>query len=135
MQHAGWTLRRHDITPGPSGAPVEVPAAIYAPGEAFALSLLPTPAAAPDRPGIGFLIRHPGLNQHYIILAWWDNQNELITRVLVRPNTSDGTWEDAQGRYSFCVWDLDVFAHERERYVQHVLTPAAGPQINRYLAD
>ncbi|MCX5689780.1 MAG: isochorismatase [Planctomycetota bacterium] len=133
LHHAGWTLRRHDITP--AGAPMEVPTLVYAPGEALSLSLLPAPAATRDRPGLGFLIRHPGINQHYIILAWWDNQNELITHVLVRSNAPDGTWVDARGQYSFCVWDLEVFTRERERYVQFVLTPAAGPQIDRYLAD
>lgn len=133
LRHAGWTLRRHDITPGP--VPMEIPAATYAPGESLALSFLPTPAETRDRPGIGFLIRHPGLNQHYIILAWWDQQNELIARVLVRPTVPDGVWEDALGRYSFCVWDLEVFTRERERYVQYVLTPEEGPQIARYLAD
>jgi len=128
-----WRLRRHDITPMDSRAGLSD--ALYAQGEALALSLLPYPAITTDRPGVGFLIRHSGINQHYIILAWWDNQNELLTRVLVRSSSPDGNWVDAQGQYSFCVWDLEVFARERDRYVQCVLTPAAGPEIDRYVAD
>ena len=134
LKHQGWNLRRHDITPTRTGAPLEVPDVVYGPGEALALSLLPQPAITRDRPGVGFLIRHPGLNQHYIILAWWDNQNELITHVLVRTATLDGVWREARGEYSFCVWDLEVFARERDRYVQHVLAPLAGPDAAAYLA-
>lgn len=36
----------------------------------------------------------------YLVLAWWDNNNELFTSVFVR--TPQG-WVEDQARYSFCL--------------------------------
>ena len=33
-----------------------------------------------------------------------------------------------------CAWDLAVVAHERERWVEHVLARDGGPDVGAYLA-
>jgi hypothetical protein len=87
-------------------------------GFALALDALPTPAVTADRPGVGFVILHQGKTGHYLILCWWDNENELPTRVFV---TDESGWRAATGE-SFCVWDLEVMWREREAYVGTVLS-------------
>lgn len=128
--HRDWRLKRYDITI--DGSPV--PAAAYEEGLRAALAMLPEPAVAADRPGVGFVILHPGRELYYIVLTWWDNQNEMIQRVLVR-DAAGGAWRDGAGRYSFCVWDAEVIWHERGAYVRHVMTPADGPDVEAYIAD
>lgn len=79
-----------------------------------ALAVLPQPAVADGRPGVGFAILHQGRTGDYLILSWWDRENELPTRVYLR---DAGGWRPAIGGESFCVWDLRVLWWEREAYV------------------
>lgn len=79
---------------------------------------MPRPAVGDGRPGVGFAILHQGRTGDYLILGWWDRENELPTRVFIRD--ADG-WRPANGGESFCVWDLRVLWWEREAYVGTVL--------------
>lgn len=96
-------------------------------GMTLAAKALPMPAVTDGRPGVGFVILHQGRTVHYLILSWWDNENELPTRVFVR---GEGEWRPGRESESFCVWDLEVMWREREAYVGTVL---GGKGINEYL--
>jgi len=92
-------------------------------------ALLPTADASSGCPGLGFVILHQGVTGDYLILCWWDRENELPTRVLIRDS---GVWRAAQGGESFCVWDLRVMWFEREAYVATML---AHRSAEDYLAQ
>ena len=96
-------------------------------GVDLALAALPEAKPAEGRPGLGFLIVHRGRAAEYVVLAWWDRQNELPTRVFVR---NEGPWRPARESESFCVWDLELFAKERDAYVDTVLS---GGSAQAYL--
>jgi len=93
----------------------------FAAGLRLAFDALPRPALTESRPGAGFVIAHQGNGAEYVVLGWWDNENELPLRVFVRPQTPDGAWRPARGGESVCVWDLEVIWFEREAYVRTVL--------------
>ena len=76
-----------------------------------------------------FAIFHDGATTAYLVLAWWANDNELFTSVSAR--SSEGWIEDPR-RYSFCLWDLEVFWFERNRYVE--LVYRAAPDLDGYRA-
>ncbi len=97
--------------------------------EALAAAL-PQPAVTEQRPGLGLAVLHQGRTADYLILCWWDNENELPIRVFVRDG--DG-WRAARGGESLCVWDIRVLWWEREAYVGTVL---AGREngVEEYLA-
>jgi hypothetical protein len=99
-------------------------------GIEMAFESLPRPAVTDNRPGVGFLIMHQGNGADYIVLGWWDNENELPLRVVVRSQTADGQWRPAREGESVCVWDLEVIWSERQAYVQTVL---GGGTIEAYL--
>lgn len=127
----GTRLKRYDITA--DGGPVDERS--YAKAEEMAGRMLPTEAVSRHRPGVGFIIRHTGAGMEYLVLCTWDNQNELITRVLVRRReTGAGEWRDGAGTHSFCVWDVEVMWREREVFVRRVMTPDA-PDIEGYAAE
>jgi len=65
----------------------------------------------------------------YLVLAWWGNENELFTSVSAK--TESGWVEDAS-RYSFCLWDLEVFWHERNYFIEHIY--CANPNLQSYRA-
>lgn len=64
-----------------------------------------------------FAIFHEGASCLYLILAWWGNDNELFTSVSVL--TEQG-WIEDPARYSFCLFDLEVFWAERNLFIQHL---------------
>ena len=103
----------------------------FEPGLALAEASLPAPDAGAGRPGLGFLIAHQGKTGDYIVLGWWNAENELPLEVWVRRGPAD-PWRPAEKGESFCVWDLEVVAAERRAWIDTMLCgPAADPE--RYL--
>lgn len=96
----------------------------------LARAALPIPAVVPGRPGVGFVILHRGAGVDYLVLCWWDRENELPTRVFVREPGRE--WRRAGRSESFCVWDLEVMAAERDAFVETVLTAGAS-DLEAYL--
>jgi len=92
---------------------------------------LPQPAETEGRPGLGFAIFHQGRSGDYAVLGWWDNENELPTRVFVREGEQ---WRGANERESFCVWDLEVVWTERQAYVETMLAGPEGGGVEAYLS-
>lgn len=86
------------------------------------MRLLPKKVTTPERPGVGFLIAHQGYRYDYVVLGWWDRENELPTRIAVRKQAVGARWRLVKGSESFCVWDIQVIAHERDAYVASMLT-------------
>lgn len=81
---------------------------------------LPEAAQAPGRPGFGFIIEHLASPLDYIVLCWWQNKNEMITRILVRE--AGAPWRLTDGSESFCVWDLDIMWFERNAFIRTMLS-------------
>ncbi|MFN3648188.1 MAG: isochorismatase [Armatimonadota bacterium] len=111
---AGYRLKRYGIRWGE--APLEW--ARFEDGWRQAIAVLPQPAVTEARPGVGFAILHQGRTGDYLVLGWWDHENDLPVRVFVRD--AEG-WRPAAGE-SFCVWDLRVLWWEREAYVATLLS-------------
>jgi hypothetical protein len=95
-----------------------------------AFRILPRPAVAPGRPGLGFVIAHQGRTGDCVVLCWWDRENELPIRILVREGLQ---WRAAQAGESICVWDLDVLWRERNAYVETMLAGPGAGGVERYL--
>lgn len=108
-------------------------AADWAAALALADAALPRHGAV-GRPDVGFLILHRGRGADYLVLAWWDRENELPLRVFVRyPGTDDAEWRAARGGESVCVWDLEVIALERDAYVRSYLAADCRDPRRAYL--
>ncbi len=96
----------------------------------LAATALPQPAVADARPGVGFAVLHQAEGDDYLILCWWDRENELPTRVFLRGGEG---WRPAAPSESFCVWDLRVIWWEREAYVGTVLAGTGKNAVENYL--
>lgn len=129
VTHGDWTLKSYSIVYGPHA----FDPSRFTDGRRLALACLPTPAVTPERLGVGFLIEHQGRDVDYLVLGWWDRENELPLRVFVcDPADGDG-WRPARGSESVCVWDLQVIWAEREAYVWTVLGSDPGTRRKEYL--
>ncbi len=126
----GWRLKLYSIVH--DGAPAEL--AAFEEGIGLAVRALPLPAATEERPGAGFVIAHRGRTAFYVVLAWWDRENELPLRVWIRAADGGEAWRPAEGGESFCAWDLQVLWFEREAYVATVLAEGGADPVRDYLA-
>jgi hypothetical protein len=125
----GWRLKLYSIShDGSSLKWNEFEEAIR-----LALVALPTPPVASGRLGVGFLIAHHGKTGDYLILAWWDLENELPLRVFVRPRKGGARWRPARESESICVWDLEILWSEREAYVDTILSGEGLSAKEKYL--
>jgi hypothetical protein len=73
-----------------------------------------------------FAIFHRGAID-YLIVCWWGNDNELFTSVSV---LVDDGWVEQPERYSFCLFDLEVFWDERNAYIDTIY--CARPSLSAY---
>jgi hypothetical protein len=95
---------------------------------------LPQPAVTRTRPGAGILILHQGRGARYIVLGWWDNENELPLKIWTQPRDACGApWLPATTSQSVCVWDLELLNFERNAYVERVLSCTGAPDVESYL--
>lgn len=132
QERAGFALKRWWIDLYDEAAPN---LADWAAALALADAALPLDAS-PERPRTGFLILHRGRGADYLVLGWWDRENELPLRVFVRyPGSGDAEWRAARGGESVCVWDLEVIAREREAYVASYLDAACQAPRETYLGQ
>ena len=133
----GWVLKRYTIAlPGADSNPTSDDWTEFARGRQLAFEELPAPARTDVRPGVGFVIEHRGAGADYVVLGWWDRENELPTRIKVRDQRPGSQWRVAGPSESFCVWDLQVIAFERDAYVTTMLARSADETSrDRYLAD
>ena len=135
--HREWRLKLYSILHGEPPADWCGYWREFEPAFGRVLADLPEPARTPARPGVGFLIAHRGRGASYVVLGWWDRENELPLRIAVRDHEPDAVWRAAAPSESVCVWDLEVIGHERDAYVANVL---GGPgedleaRASRYLA-
>lgn len=126
VRFEGFRLKHYAIVHGNTGFDADR----FESGIAIALDTLPRPAVTPVRPGAGILITHQGDGADYVVVAWWDRENELPIRVIV----NDGRgWRAATGTESICVWDLEVLWREREAYVATVLDAGLDDPVVAYL--
>lgn len=136
VTHEGWVLKRYTVTLASTDAESQTDWAEFTRGRELAFAELPVPARTAVRPGVGFVIEHRGAGADYVVLGWWDRENELPVRIMVRDQQPGSNWRPAGPSESFCVWDLQVIAFERDAYVTTMLARGADDSArDRYLAD
>ena len=64
-----------------------------------------------------FVIFHDGASCDYLVLVWWQNDNELFTSVSMK---AEGEWKEDPAKYSFCLYDLEIMWTERNIYIKTI---------------
>ena len=113
----GWTLKIYGVHL--PDAPIDWPG--FDRALELAVATVPEPEPAAGRPGLGVFIAHQGRTGDYGVLGWWNHENELPFRIMVRRNATD-PWRTAVDGESICVWDLEIVWEERQAWVDTMLT-------------
>jgi len=74
-----------------------------------------------------FGIFHDGASCDYLVLVWWENDNELFTSVSVK---SEGIWKEDPTKHSFCLYDLEIMWKERNIYIDTI--DCEHPSLHKY---
>lgn len=129
FEYNGWRFKVYKIIYGTSPLDWQQ----YQQAIEIASKEFPQPTVTDKRPGVGFIICHQGRGWHYLVVCWWDNENELITKILVQKIDEKNKWQKATSVQSICVWDLEIIWFERNAYVGTVLSNSDSPDIETYL--
>ena len=72
----------------------------------------------------GFTIAHDAATAGLGIVYWWENENEIHSRVFASPREDPGALEPHDGTGMACVWELEIVDFERRAYLEDVLKNA-----------
>ena len=85
--------------------------------------------------GLGWITVHEGIAGNYVLVDWWSDQDIVQHRLYGAPHDGGETltlgWPSGA---AFCVWEMAVSWHERQAWVQHILSKAHAPDIDGYLS-
>jgi hypothetical protein len=128
LRYDRWRLRTYSILAAPLANPLHA----FRTAIDRLLPMLPMPPATAKRLGVGFLILHHGRDADYAVLGWWDNENEMPLRLLLRDHGKRTRWRRPKPQESVCVWDLEVIWAERNAYVEGALVAGTRNPAERY---
>ncbi len=84
-----------------------------------------------------FVIVHEAREGVWILLNWWTGGEMIETKVYFsnfdQPEIiMDSPYSDNS---LLCVWELEIFAHERKSWIKHVLEKSHLPNFEEYKVD
>ena len=84
-----------------------------------------------------FLILHEAREGVWILFNWWTGGEMIQTKVYFSNFDAPEVITDSPYATSslLCVWELEVFAHERAAWIRHVLQNANVPDFASYKKD
>ncbi len=85
---------------------------------------------------IAFLIVHEAREGVWALFNWWTGGEMIETKVyFVNYNEPHLIKESPYFNSLLCIWELEIFAHERLSWINSVLKNAAKPDFEYYLND
>ncbi len=84
-----------------------------------------------------FLIVHEAREGVWILLNWWTGGEMIESKVFFSNFDTPKRIEDSPYNTSslLCVWELEVFAHERASWIAHILNKPSSPDFLAYQND
>lgn len=84
-----------------------------------------------------FLIVHEAREGVWILLNWWTGGEMIETKVFFSSFDTPQIITDSPYNTNslLCIWELEVFAHERASWIEHILTKASNPDYIAYTSD
>ncbi|MBX2845932.1 MAG: hypothetical protein KTR13_06915 [Saprospiraceae bacterium] len=134
MRVNGWTVKIYTITNKSTYSSWQVLAA------AERLLLEWTTQADNNKHQVhkhAFLILHEAREGVWLLFNWWTGGEMIDTKVYFahydHPETIQASPYNSHALV--CVWELQVFTHERQAWIKHILQKAKQPDFNSYSQD
>jgi hypothetical protein len=76
--------------------------------------------------GLGYIILHRGMDANFIVINWWAGENMLSSHPFLAPLEKPYDYKEITATgLNVCVWDVLVHFHERNAWVEHILSPSS----------
>ncbi len=84
-----------------------------------------------------FLIVHEAREGVWILLNWWTGGEMIETKVYFSSFETPKIITDSPYKTNslLCVWELEIFAHEREAWIKNILKNASNPDFDIYKSE
>ncbi len=84
-----------------------------------------------------FAIVHQAREGVLILLNWWTGGEMVETKIYFSDYHSPAVISPSPfaDKALVCIWELEVFAHERKAWINHVLSRPENPDFQSYLED
>lgn len=81
-----------------------------------------------------FLIIHEAREGTLILLSWFTGENMIETNIYYADfeNPSEINPSIYKEKQLVCIWELEVFWHERKAWIKHILSNADNPDFKNY---
>jgi len=81
----------------------------------------------------GILLIHFAADGIYVLLSRWVNGNILQHKVYFKGSANANEYEVISDiGFVFCVWELAVYWHERNYWIEHILSKPSKPEFDKY---
>ena len=72
-----------------------------------------------------------------VLLNWFTGENMVETKIYFADFTNPSEIKPSiyNPKALVCIWELEIFAHERKAWIQHVLSKADSPDFDSYIND
>ncbi|MGI9552902.1 MAG: hypothetical protein ACR2MT_16980 [Aurantibacter sp.] len=86
---------------------------------------------------MAFAMAHEAREGVLILLCWWTGGEMVETKIFFSDYSTPDKIEPSpfKDKALVCIWELEVFAHERKAWIDHVLSKATDPDIDAYLGS
>lgn len=83
-----------------------------------------------------FLIVHEAREGIWILFNWWTGGEMIATRTYFADYEAPTLiGQSPQDLSLLCIWELEIFSHERRAWINHTLKKAQNPDFNAYLRN
>lgn len=127
----GWKLKVYGISTGAEPVSDE----LVETGLNKILPILPQPALAEDRYGVGFVIVHRGALRNWFSLDWWEYEDILFHNLYSSPLDNAGVVSVEKSAAIACVHELKIISFENEAWIRTVLSNKEGSNFESYLGE
>ena len=133
VESAGWKTKVYTLA---KQKPFEAAEALAASLKNLGTWLQRSANCEYDVYNIACLIVHECDDGVFSVLNWWTGEHMLQNFVYFSAEDNPQQFElISEGGLTCCVWEMAVFWHERNAWIQHVLEKGDRPQIDSYLSD
>ena len=84
-----------------------------------------------------FLIVHEAREGVLILLNWWTGENMVETQIFFANYNTPNKIEASpfKEKALVCIWEIEIFSHERKAWISHVLSKPDAPDYGAYFED
>ncbi len=84
-----------------------------------------------------FVIVHEANEGVIILFNWWTGENMIETKLFFASEDQPDKIESSlfKSKQLVCIWELEVFYHERKAWIRHILSKPMAPNYQAYQND